>query len=148
MRLNYDWTPQACWSPMGLHWHVSLWWGMLVSENYVGLRSDMSVSDGACPSLMGLRSGMSVSDESCRYLWWVSDQACRHVGMSVSHEACRGLWSGMLVSDCNYIFVNLLFTFLMCRLSEANVARKVVAEWTPTPIKMCVEIIYFDRWRL
>ena len=32
MCLNSDWTPQSCWSPMGLHRHVSLRWGMWVLE--------------------------------------------------------------------------------------------------------------------
>ena len=40
MCLNSDWTPQACWSPMGLHRHVGLRWGLLVS-------------DGVCQSPMG-----------------------------------------------------------------------------------------------
>ena len=58
MFLNSECTLQACWSPMGLHRHVGLRWGMLVS-------------DGAFGFPMGLRSGMSVADES----------PIRHVGL-------------------------------------------------------------------
>ena len=32
MCLNFDLTPQACQSPMGLHRHVSLRWDMSVSD--------------------------------------------------------------------------------------------------------------------
>ena len=75
---NSDWTSKTCWSPMVLHCHFGLQWGMSVSDGacwspmgHVGLRWDMLVSDGICWSPMGrvgLRSGMSVSEGVCRGL--------------------------------------------------------------------------------
>ena len=57
-QVGLRWVPnQACWSPMK---HVEVSNG---SQNkYVSLRWGMSVTDGACRSLMDLRSGMLVSD--------------------------------------------------------------------------------------
>ena len=46
MCLNSDWTPQAWWSPMGLHRHVGLRWGMSVSDGaYWSQMKHVEVSD-------------------------------------------------------------------------------------------------------
>ena len=82
MCLNSDWTPQVCWSPMGLQMHVGLRWGM-------------SVFDGACRSPMeqvGLRWKMSVSDEACRSPMKhveVSVQQCHKIGFFRTTEMCN-----------------------------------------------------------
>ena len=71
MCLNSDWTLQARRALLGLHRHVSLRWGMLVSDGspirHVDLRGSMS------RSLKGLRSSILVSDGSPIGLRWVSD---------------------------------------------------------------------------
>ena len=62
MCLNSDWTPQACWSPMGLHRHFGLRW----------------VSDQACRSPMGrVGLGRSMSRSPIRHigLRWISDRS-------------------------------------------------------------------------
>ena len=79
-------TNQACWSPMGL-------------------RLDISVSDGTPMRYGSLRGGLSVSDEAYQGLQWVSDQVCRSpmVLQEVFDRSPMGL---QLVSDNNNIFVN------------------------------------------
>ena len=107
---------------MGVHRHVSLRWGMSVTDGAswspMGLRwysnlacrsptKHVKVSDGSpirhvglqCSisrSPMGLWSGMSVSEEACQGLQWVSNQACRspmkHVKVS-KRVSYQACWS-------------------------------------------------------
>ena len=67
--LDSDWTPQACWSSMGLHKHDDLRWGMSVSDGVcrspmecVGFQWSMSISNESPIRHVGLRWGRSVSD--------------------------------------------------------------------------------------